>query len=383
MLLLMTVYIYTKTTNMLKQLNFSKKKTLLLVGGTLIMLQACKKEEPTPETPSSTNTSLDLSGTKWTSMDPTFVANERIMAIGSVNGEMILSFVDYIDPSTYYLSGQMTSSGVIQKHAMNYSGSGFGFEKIEVIGTEIYGLGSWNIYGLWKFDNNVFTTPAWNGWNGVGSYGTSIDAITKFGGERIEGYSSSPYVRSSTGNITFPNVEGSGIVINDMIVYNGNLIIAGRFSASNGVTLNNIAMWNGSGWEALGVGVNGVIYDLAILGDELIVGGTFTSAGANTNCQNIAKWNGTNWGAMGTGLQGGNNGVRRLFIYESQLFVGGEFDGAGTIASPNIIKWKNGNWIGLPNEITVPIGEIGVYNGHLYIANAFNIQGGNFLKKLE
>jgi hypothetical protein len=355
---------------------------IVALVGSITLLQSCKKEEVEPEVPTPAP-SVNVTGTAWTSIASSFVANERIMAIGTVNGEMIMSFVDYTDPSAYYLSGQLTSWGTIDKHVMNYSGGGGGFEKIEVIGNEVYGLGTWYTNGLWQFDVSFFNNSDWNGWDPAGAYGTSISALTKLGGDRIEGYSASPYVRSTSGT-NYPDLEATGnLSINDLVIYNGELIAAGDFDSYNGTTLNNIAKWDGAAWVPLANGVNGVIYDMEILDGDLIAAGKFTDADGNTNCSKIAKWNGTSWVAMGTGLDGGLNGVRKLFVYESQLFVGGDFDGSGSVLSANIIKWKGGNWIGLPNTITDIIGEIGVYDGHLYIANAFNIQGANFLMKLE
>ena len=42
---------------------------------------------------------------------------------------------------------------------------------------------------------------------------------------------------------------------------------------------NNIARWDGSSWSALGSGVNGYVTALAMLGNDLFVGGGFTTAG--------------------------------------------------------------------------------------------------------
>jgi len=50
----------------------------------------------------------------------------------------------------------------------------------------------------------------------------------------------------------------------------------------------------------------------------------------------IAKWNGTNWAPLGSGLNGGPNG---LTVYNNDLIVGGTFTTAGGINANYIAKW--------------------------------------------
>ena len=40
-----------------------------------------------------------------------------------------------------------------------------------------------------------------------------------------------------------------------------------------------IAKWNGTAWSALGTGVNGFVYALAVAGTDVYAGGFFTTAG--------------------------------------------------------------------------------------------------------
>ena len=43
--------------------------------------------------------------------------------------------------------------------------------------------------------------------------------------------------------------------------YGGNLIAAGAFTNAGGVSVNNIAQWNGTSWSALGSGMNNSILE--------------------------------------------------------------------------------------------------------------------------
>ena len=72
------------------------------------------------------------------------------------------------------------------------------------------------------------------------------------------------------------------------------------FITAGGVDAENIAKWNGSVWSALGSGVDGAVYALAVSGGDLYAGERFTARGSKANY--IAKWNGSTWSALGSGV---------------------------------------------------------------------------------
>ena len=90
----------------------------------------------------------------------------------------------------------------------------------------------------------------------------------------------------------------------------GSLYAGGGFTTAGDVTANYIAQWDGTSWSALGSGMSGGnpyahVKSLAI--DDsgaLYAGGDFTTAGGVT-VNNIAKWDGSAWSALGTGTAGG------------------------------------------------------------------------------
>src|SRR5947207_8873259 len=73
------------------------------------------------------------------------------------------------------------------------------------------------------------------------------------------------------------NALGTGTSgkINAVTVFNGALIAAGTFTTAGGVTVNNIAAWNGTAWTALGTGTDGVVYALTIFNNQLVAAGGF------------------------------------------------------------------------------------------------------------
>lgn len=366
-----------------------KALSIILTAG-LLTFASCKKGElknidkNQPNEPIG-ETVVDISGSSWKKIKEDYFSDKLIKGIGTVDGNMILTFFDYIDQGSYFLSGHLAYDTNLVKHGLHYWPNGVGLEDVKIIDGKVYSLGFWDGIGIWEFDMEVFEDPAYNSWESVsGSYLVQPTAFTIYESENIMGVASSPYIRSTSANTTFPDFEhSSNIQINALLEYNGELYCAGEFTSSNGTILNNIAKWNGNEWVALGNGVNGKVRDLVVLDGELVVGGDFTEAGGNSNCSYVAIWNGSGWEAMQSGLVGGSSGVHRLFVYGKQLFVGGDFTGAPSVNSKNIIKWKNGNWIGLPNTISEKIGEIGVYNGKLHVANLFHSMNGNFLMRLE
>ena len=110
--------------------------------------------------------------------------------------------------------------------------------------------------------------------------------------------------------------------INNVIVYNGELIATGQFTSAGGVPVNNIARWNGSIWQSLGTGLNANGFGLAVLGNDLYVGGNFTLAGGVPNTRGVARWDGANWHPVGNGTL---FAVGDLVAYNGDIVAAGGF----------------------------------------------------------
>lgn len=114
-----------------------------------------------------------------------------------------------------------------------------------------------------------------------------------------------------------------------------NLYAGGNFTSAGGAAATNIAEWNGSSWTnlgpGLGVGISGTcalsVAALAVSGTNLYAAGCFTNAG-ETAVNNIALWDGGSWSALGSGT---GPGVSALAVSGNTLYAGGYFTNAGGV----------------------------------------------------
>lgn len=182
----------------------------------------------------------------------------------------------------------------------------------------------------------------------------------------------SAQVWSSVGNGMSNIVPFFTSYVNAVGIYNSELYAGGSFSYADGVTVNNIARWNGTNWIPMDSGVNGTVNDILEYNGELYVVGNFNSVGG-IPANNIAKWDGNTWSSVGLGLRtGGSPFVSALAIYNGNLYAAGNFDSAGTVAAHNIAMWDGVNWSSVNylfgNGLTLE-----VFNGELYTGGQFFI----------
>jgi hypothetical protein len=150
-----------------------------------------------------------------------------------------------------------------------------------------------------------------------------------------------------SGGSEFPAVNVLAVVGNEVVV-------GGNFTSAGGVSANNVARFNTqtNTWSSLGTGSsNGVsggdfpyVYALAVSGNEVVVGGNFTSAGG-VSANRVARFNTqTNtWSSLGTGSSNGvNNYVRALAVVGNEVFVGGVFTEAGGVSANYVARWNSG-----------------------------------------
>ena len=75
------------------------------------------------------------------------------------------------------------------------------------------------------------------------------------------------------------------------------LYVGGALSDAGNTAVQNIVKWDGSSWSPLGAGVDGYVYALMVHNGQLIVGGSFTTAGGQpakggTEINRAGSWKG-------------------------------------------------------------------------------------------
>jgi hypothetical protein len=200
--------------------------------------------------------------------------------------------------------------------------------------------------------------------------GTSANHIAKWNGST---WSVLPCGKSNgvNGFINAIAVSPNGIGGNDIYV-------GGAFtSLGDGTSANHIAKWNGNTWSVLTCGksngVNGFVTSIAVSpsgkgGNDIYVGGWFITLGDSTSANYIAKWNGSTWSVLPCGKSNGVNGIVNAIAVSpngkggSDVYAGGQFTTLGDSTSANnIAKWNGNTWSGLTCGSSNGVKGYGVY----------------------
>ncbi len=159
---------------------------------------------------------------------------------------------------------------------------------------------------------------------------------------------------------------------------NARLVAGGSFATAGGVTVNNVAVWDGAAWQPLASGMNGAVLALTTwdpdgtgpLFPQIVAGGTFTTAGG-TAANRVARWDGSAWRALGTSGGGvsiiaGTASVRAMQTWDPDgpgplppdLIVGGVFDRAGTVNASRVARWNGTAWQALGAGLSASVEDL-------------------------
>jgi len=179
---------------------------------------------------------------------------------------------------------------------------------------------------------------------------------------------------------TAPETQAITVAVEGQNVY-----VGGSFANVAGIAqADNIARWNGTTWSALGSNgqgggaLTGAAYELLPSEAGLYVGGNFDNAFGNAAADNIALWNGTTWQALGSDGQGDgqlSNWVMALTMIGSDVYAGGNFLNLNGGSTNYVRRWDGSDWhpVGAIDnwDLNGPVYELAALDGRL-------IAGGNF-----
>lgn len=180
-------------------------------------------------------------------------------------------------------------------------------------------------------------------------------------------------------------VKGGIVYIGGSFTY-----ICGNAACDSGnSTVNNIAKWDGSTWSGVGNGFSDYVSAIAVSGKKIYAGGHFKEIcgngacdSGNSNAHNIAVWNGTSWSAMGMGL---SNDPNVIVTSGSSVYIGGYFSGFCTddpcfnnITSMNrITRWDGTSFQPVGNGLNFTVFDIVLSNGAVIASGGFDVACGN------
>lgn len=174
--------------------------------------------------------------------------------------------------------------------------------------------------------------------------------------------------------------------INAMERAGDRVYVGGRFSTGSGVFLNNIGVWTGREWLALGEGFDGIVYAIAVHPNgDVYAGGEFTQADGQP-ANRIARWNGQQWLSVGGGVEGVRPEVSALYFDGTDLYAGGSFSRAGDTAASNVARWDGEVWHALENQtangVVGRVESIMKFQDDIYLGGGVNTAGGQAAKGL-
>ncbi|MBL7998410.1 MAG: T9SS type A sorting domain-containing protein [Candidatus Kapabacteria bacterium] len=163
----------------------------------------------------------------------------------------------------------------------------------------------------------------------------------------------------------------------------GDLLAGGDFELSGTTQVRNIAIWNGSVWAMFAGGTNGSITALYYDNGKLYVSGGFDEVGTSKKkLIYLARFDGTEW----SGMDNDNvNGTAAAFAdFNGNILMGGTFEitVTSTYSLRGVAVWNGSAWtgvggsrgIGIEGNVVTSITPDG--NGNIYVGGNFTGAGG-------
>lgn len=167
-----------------------------------------------------------------------------------------------------------------------------------------------------------------------------------------------------------------------LVLPTGELLVGGTFTSAGGLPVGYLATWNGSSWSSFGNGgVNSRVHSLALAANgDVVCCGDFWVAG-NVAVNRIARWNGTTWSDLGPGI---THGLVRVACLPNGDVVGGGgllgYSSHGVLEG--IARWDGTSWWPIPGLAhcfvqalrAMPNGDL-LVGGSMAMTNAGPIHG--------
>jgi hypothetical protein len=388
----------------LKTLNVMKKKKLYTVLVLLMVSVSFVNAQPAFEQ-RSLEEALNPDGTLKRGVQGSFKVEGYTMRTGK-HGEPI-----FVPQTQNTASGTWSTLGTGSSNGVNSV-----VNALAVVGNEVFVGGSFTSAGgvsankvaRFNTQTNTWSTLGTGSSNGVSGIGlVYVNALAVVGNEVVVGggfnfaggVSANNVARFNTQTNTWSTLgtgssNGVNYPVSALAVVGNEVFVGGGFTQAGGVSANRVARFNTltNTWSALGTGssngVNNVVYALAVVGNEVVVGGGFTQAGG-VSANYVARFNTlTNtWSTLGTGSSNGvDYGVYALAVSGNEVVVGGTFTSAGGVSANRVARfntqtntWSSlgtGSSNGVSGGASPYVYALAVVGNEVYVGGLFTSAGG-------
>src|SRR4051812_32090434 len=316
-------------------------------------------------------TSAALGGTGDENWDARF--EQPISTHGSVS-HMVVSDKRLYVAGSFIKAGGDSATNIAKWDGTNWSALGSGLNgtirSLSASGSNVYVSGNFVLPG-----RGSFGLISWNGaaWTGVDAGDFSGSIVTAY----RNGVCSNLLYMEGTNRTLLGEVTNGWI--STVAAAGDNLYVGGIFASINGLPITNMARWDGTNWSGLGGGIDYSVsnyssfFRLAADDTALYAAGRFTNL-SGVSVTNIAKWDGTNWSGLGPGLSFPTNEPIWAFAVSGQnVYAFGRF-GSDQANSWNLAHWHGGEWTMIPWKTYPPV-AMAADAGGLYVGEKFTSLG--------
>ncbi len=150
---------------------------------------------------------------------------------------------------------------------------------------------------------------------------------------------------------------------------NGHLLVAGTFTQAGTTAAQNVAVWDGSTYHALGAGIGGTVACAVEHDGHLYLGGRELDGEAD-----LARWDGNTWSFIQV-FAGTPHAVHALHVHDGTLYAAGE--GTGFASTEHTVKQlDDGEWSSVGEPFNDAVLTLASFNGELVAGGAFTTHTG-------
>jgi hypothetical protein len=156
--------------------------------------------------------------------------------------------------------------------------------------------------------------------------------------------------------------------------FGAQLVVGGSFNTAGGLAAQNLAAWDGISWNTAIGFANDVVYALQEYSGALYAGGDFTMMDGSP-ASHVAHTTPTSWAGAGLGT---NGRVTCFSPYTAGgvLVAGGFFTQADGAPADRVAAWNGTSWSALGSGMDNDVSSLTEFNGELVAGGVFTTAGG-------